>query len=244
MMFFHPQFRGLMRAHAFIRFNFWMMVTNLPVYWLSVQVYPRYVLMFIPLFNMVGYYIVQQDKEGRAGFWKALRYLFLLMAGVAFLASLALPLMPSVDKLQSVTWIWIGSAVGLGLGFAGMLLDEKRSFLWLAISLLVVRIVFNAVVLPLRQLDHDVNEVRADCQRIAKVHGEQTWYLYKETFPHEVARFYTAAYSNQIVRHAEGIQDMDALYLVDRKMYPDFPGVMVDSLKTEGKQVLALMRPE
>jgi len=79
---------------------------------------------------------------------------------------------------------------------------------------------------------------------LADAHGEETWYLYKETFPHEVARFYTAAYSDQIVRYTQDITDKNALYLVDRKLYPDFPGVMVDSLKTEGNQVLALMRPQ
>ena len=52
---FHPKFKTWMRAHDFIRFNFWMLVINLPVYWLSVQVYPRYLLMFVPMFNMVGY---------------------------------------------------------------------------------------------------------------------------------------------------------------------------------------------
>lgn len=123
-----------------------------------------------------------------------------------------------------------------------MLRDERRSLLWFVICLLFVRIVFNMVVLPLRSEGHAVNVIREDCRRVAAAHGDVRWYLYGSTFPHEVARFYTAAYTDQIIYKTNDSKDREALYLVDRKQYPDFPGVMIDSLRTEKNQVLALMR--
>lgn len=56
--------------------------------------------------------------------------------------------------------------------------------------MLIVRLViFDAVVLPFRKIDHNVNICREDCRRVAEKYGNERWYLYGETFPHEVARF-------------------------------------------------------
>ena len=74
------------------------------------------------------------------------------------------------------------------------------------------------------------------------MYGQQTWYLYKETFTHQVARFYTSAYSGQIIRPVDAATDPEAIYLVDTDLYPDFPGIQVDSVLIEGNRHLALMR--
>ena len=242
LMIFHPKFRSWVKGHDFIQFNFWLLLANLPVYWLSVQVFPRYVLMFIPLFNMVGYALALRDQEQQGKFWKTIRLLFLIMAGAAWIGCLFLPLAPQVRSLPHIYVVWVVAAIGLALGFAGMLRDKRRSLLWFVICLLFVRIVFNVVVLPLRSEGHAVNLIREDCRRVAAAHGDARWYLYGSTFPHEVARFYTAAYTDQIIYKTNDSKDREALYLVDRKQYPDFPGVMIDSLRTEKNQVLALMR--
>lgn len=71
---FHPRWRAWMNANEFIRFNFWMLLANVPVYWLSVQVYPRYLLMFIPLFNMVGYFLLQESRRDNGRWWKGIAH--------------------------------------------------------------------------------------------------------------------------------------------------------------------------
>jgi hypothetical protein len=239
---FHPKFSLWIRQHDFIRFNFWMLVANLPVYWISVQVYPRYLLMFLPMFNMVGYYIMQQSLLNQKGWWKILHYTFLGLAGVALLAVL---IMPTDEQVRSMPWIiliWIGGGIALGFCFLSILWDSARSFLWFAITLLVVRIIFDVVVLPIRQKDWAENICRDDCLRLAEKYGEHTWYLYKETFPHEVARFYTSGFTNQIIHKVDVAEDTTAYYLVDRTMYPDFPGTQIDSLILERGQILGLMQ--
>jgi 4-amino-4-deoxy-L-arabinose transferase-like glycosyltransferase len=243
VMVFHRGFRSWMKSHEFIRFNFWLLLANLPVYWLSVQVFPRYVLMFIPLFNMVGFSLYFQGKQEPGILWKVVRVSFLVMAGLALIGCFLLPIAPQVRTIPQLYFVWIFASIGLAIGFTGMLKDGRRSFLWFVICLLVVRIVFNMVVLPLRSEGHAVNEIREDCRRVAAAHGDVTWYLFGATFPHEVARFYTSAYTNQIIKKTNEVLDEKALYLVDRNQYPDFPGVMIDSLRTEKAQVLALMRP-
>ncbi|MGK2860479.1 MAG: ArnT family glycosyltransferase, partial [Chitinophagaceae bacterium] len=240
---FHPQFRKWMSVHDFIRFNFWLMVANLPVYWLSVQVYPRYLLMFVPMFNMVGYYIIQSSLKENKGWWKILHYIFLGFAVMALIIILLMPFEQQVRSLPGLVFIWIGGCVILLLCLLSMKWDGTRSFFWFAMILLVVRIIFDLVVLPIRKLDWSENICRDDCQRLAGIYNDRTWYLYGTTFPHEVARFYTSAFSNQIIRHTDSIIDTEAYYLVDPDLYPSFPGRLLDSLILENGTHLTLMQP-
>jgi 4-amino-4-deoxy-L-arabinose transferase-like glycosyltransferase len=243
LMFFHPQFRLWIKSNEFIRFNFWMLAANLPVYWLSVQVYPRYLLMFIPLFNMVGYFIMRKDFESSSKLWRGLRYTFVAMAVIVLISFAFMFVSPEARSLPHFTLIWISSTICMALGCFGLWFDEGRTFIWMAVCLLIVRSVFDLVVLPIRASNHAVNEIRDDCKRIGEKYGTDTWHLYKETFPHNVARFYTSAYADQIIRNVPEIMNEKALYLVDQKMYPDFPGEKLDSIQIEGRQYLAVMRP-
>ena len=240
---FHPKFKTWMRAHHFIRFNFWMLVINLPVYWLSVQVYPRYLLMFVPMFNMVGYYVLQQSKENNQTLWKLFRYVFLVFTLLSALFIIGMPLSGQIRSLPHIHLFWIVGAFLITGCFLCMLVDGSRIFYWFALALLIVRLViFDIVVLPLRKIDHKVNICRDDCRRVAEKHMNGRWYLFGETFPHEVARFYTSGYTNQIIQKVDTVIDSSGYYLVDRTLYPDFTGTMIDSLRLESGQELALMR--
>ena len=243
LLFFHPKFKTWMKSHEFIRFNFWLLAANLPVYWLSVQVYPRYLLMFIPLFSMIGYFILQKDKEHNLKLWIGLRYSFMALAVLVLISFVFMFISPEARSLPHFMLIWISASVVMAFGCFGLWSDQSRMFLWMAICLLIVRSVFDLVVLPIRAANHAVNEIRDDCKRIADMYGNETWHLYKETFPHNVARFYTTAYSDQIIRNVMEVKDDKALFLVDQRLYPDFPGFKIDSIQIEGRQYLALMRP-
>ncbi len=242
--FFHPRFRTWLKENDFVRFNFWMLIVNIPVYWISAQVYARYLLMFIPLFNMVGYYILERSRETHQRWWNIFRYSFILLIGLSLLAVLLMPIEEKVRSMPGIHFIWIGGSLGLGFCLLSLYFDSKRIFYWRSIALLVFRIVFDGVVLPIRAIDHPSNVCREDCKRVAAKFGDSRWYLYGETFPHEVARFYTSGYTHQIILHTNTATDQSAFYLVDRKLYPDFPGLEVDTLILEDGHVISLMKPK
>ncbi len=239
---FHPRWRAWMNANEFIRFNFWMLLANVPVYWLSVQVYPRYLLMFIPLFNMVGYFLLQESRRDNGRWWKGMHGVLASMTILATLASLVLPWIPGAGQVPGIWWIWPVSAVLMGFCLAGMMFDQNRMFIWMVIGLLGARIVFDLVVLPSRASTARSNVIRDDCQRVADIYKDNTWYLYKETYPHQVARCYLSVYTDQIIGYSDHVEDPQAIYLVDRKLYADFPGILVDSVKIEMNGSLALMQ--
>jgi hypothetical protein len=219
-----------------------MLAANLPVYWISAQVYPRYLLMFVPLFNLIGLYMLSTAPLAQWG--KRYRGVFLFLNGAALIGVLLMPIIDvRVTGLGAWPWVMLGGALGLGLTFLGLWHDRGRTFLWMAFTLLVVRIIFNLVVLPLRSIDWRENLCREDCRRVAAAHADAPWYVYGDTYTGEVARFYTSAYTGRIIPHVDEVVDTGGYYIVDRPLNPDFPGIQVDSLLLENRQVFAIMRP-
>ncbi|MFZ1676097.1 MAG: hypothetical protein WBP41_20160 [Saprospiraceae bacterium] len=239
--FFHPRFRRWLKQNPFVHFCFWMLIANLPVYWLSVQVYPRYLLMFLPLFNLIGLYILQQSTQAGQKWWTIFHYAFTFLSGIVMVMILFMPLNSRVYSINSIFLIWIVASLLMLICFAGVLLDPKRMFLWVAITLLMTRSVFSYVILPLRSQDYSENKCREDCRRLVSDHGDKAWYIFGQTETHEVARYYTAGFKNQIIRKTPVIKDSTAYYLTDLSLYPDFPGTQIDSLLLEQGQVIALM---
>lgn len=239
---FHPSFRTWLRSDPFIQFNFWLLVINLPVYWLSVQVYPRYLLMFIPLFNLVGYAGFKQLFATGAGWRNSLHYFFLGVAGLMCMAIWVLPLIPGTSGVPWLHMTWLVGGLAILFCAFGLAYDRGRVFIWMALCLLVLRFVFSMVVLPIRSAEFRENTTRESCRRVAAAHGDRTWYLYGETFPHEVARFYTSGFAGQQIKKTSRVTDLQAYYLVDPALYPDFQGIKVDSIILERGQILPLMK--
>lgn len=240
---FYPQFWRWLQGHEFARYHFWLLVANLPIYWVSVQVYPRYLLMFVPLFNTIGWLALQEGGWGqRFPFPRLLRFLFLVLTGAAFLVFAAIP---GIERAHQLPW-WGLTAVGGALLLAGiftqMWRDQARLVLWLAAALLVVRIGFAAMILPFRHEEDKSTLTRMDAYRLAEKYGDLPWWIYRQSETHQVARFYTANALQQIVRQTDTLPNREGLYLVDQKMYPSFPGLVVDSLRLETGEVLALMK--
>lgn len=238
---FHQKFRKMLRENSFIRFCLWMLAANLPVYWISAQVYPRYLLMFVPLFNLIGICILAKADAFR---WQAAyRWTFLVLSLVALGTTLLAPIVDA--RVMTIAgwpvWLALGAA-GLGLSSIALYHDHRRTFLWMAFTLLLVRIVFDLVVLPLRAVDYRENSCREDCRRAAAAHAGIPWYIYGDTYPGEVARCYSSLYTGRIIPYVREAKDTTGLYLVDRTMNPAFPGEQVDSLRLENRQVFALMR--
>ncbi|MEP6645836.1 MAG: hypothetical protein ABJC12_02005 [Saprospiraceae bacterium] len=244
VLFFHPQFRKWVREKPFVHFCFWMLVLNIPVYWFSVQVYPRYLLMFLPIFNMVGLYTLIRTKEAGQKWWKVLLRIFQVLSALVVLAILAMPFYQRAYILPGMIAIWIGGSLILSVCFLGLSFDSGRMFLWLTLILLFTRCVFNLVVLPLRSYENSENNSRDDARRLVQRHGDKAWYIYDKSELHEVARFYTTAEKNEIIHKAPEICDSTGYYFVDLCLYPDFPGRQIDSLILEKGRMISLMEPD
>ncbi len=238
----HPRVRAWIREDAFMRFNFWMLMANLPVYWVSVEVYPRYLLMFIPLFNIITYLGVQQLNTIRPRYWNIIRWLFLVITLCSLVSITFMRFVPLVRDLPFLNAVWICGTIAMAFGLAGIVYDKTRLFLWFVFAVLVTRSVFNMVVLPIRAAEHDKTPPKIECQRIGEKYADETLYLYKHSNLNEVTRAYASIYTNQIIHRASEATDTSALYLVQKDIYPDIQGIRVDSMVGVGGRVFVLMR--
>lgn len=237
----HPSFWRRVNGHPFVRFSFWMLAANLTVYWASVEVYPRYLLMFIPLFNLVFLYHFQQLEAENAAISRGISAVYRGLVPLSAAAWWAGPLLhPPVRELPYFMYIWPGIGMLLSLIAAGILADRHRALLWLALALLVVRLGFDLVVLPIRLAESPADRCRASAAELAQKWPGRTWWIWGETQTHQVARFYTTNAVQHIIRRTTQAQGPEALYLVDTKLYPEFAGRAVDTLILEGGEKLPL----
>ncbi len=239
---FVPGFRQRLQENRILQFSVLMFAVNIPVYWISVQVYPRYLLMFLPLLHLTGYYLLFHAKDIHLWIPKTIRGIFMGMIGLAFLATLGMGMYQPLRSVPYFPWIWMGGTLLMAICLTGIWFEKTKWILWMCISLLAVRTIFNLTVIPLRAIEFTENKCREDIRRLASQHADHPWLIYGETETHQVARFYTSAYSDQVIRKTNSIADPKAYYIVDKTMYADLPLVAIDSFILERNQVLHLMK--
>lgn len=239
---FHPKFWRFVNQNEFVRFNFWILLVNLPVYWSSVEVYPRYLLMFVPLFNLVFLYVSQTATAGSATLERLTHRACLLLSGLAALVFWAVP--PLIERAHQLAWFWpTWLLCGSLLTFAALALwaDPRRKLLWLAFSVLSIRIGLDLLVLPFRAQDDITSQTRSDAKRLGSNWGDRQWYIYGRSEPHMVANFYLTNAAGEIVPRKEVADKTGDVFFVDKNLYPEVQGKVLDSMKIETGGYLHLM---
>ncbi len=239
---FHPKVRYFIRSNEFVSFNFWILLANIPVYWLSKEVYPRYLLMFIPLFNVIGYFVLCQIQKTNLKWWTAVRYLFIFVSMAVLLAAVSMPFIDIIHELPFLYLTWVLGVIFLAFGTLGLLWDIKRTFFWFVFNLLVFRSVFNLVVLPVRAAEHEMTACRSDCLRVGKKYADGSLYIYGNTNLNLVTKAYASIYANQVIPIVQEAVDSSAIYIVQKELNPEFDGIRVDSLVGFGGRKFTLMR--
>ncbi|MFZ4635687.1 MAG: hypothetical protein ACOYNO_15900, partial [Saprospiraceae bacterium] len=217
----------------FVRYCAWVLLANLPLYWTSVHVEPRYLLMFVPLFNTVGLYLLTQHQKERSGHFRLLYGLWGLLMVACPLACLALLFVPDVQYLGYVYWVGPLAALGLGVLAYGYFADRNGFLWWFVAALLVVRIVFDLVVLQARHDETITTRARADARALADRYADRNWYVYGDAYIREPASFYLTQRLGRIIPRTTDTTLQGALYLVNPAETRVRPGRLVDSLQTD-----------
>lgn len=241
---FHPAFRRIISSNELIKYSFIILLANLIVYWTSVEVYPRYLLMFIPLFNIIMWSVlIHEDADSK----KLNNIFYKILLIVSVLVAVIFLIFPLIERSRQLTYwpvIWIIGTITSAIIAYGMYRDKKRMLIWGAMSVLMLRIALSALVLPFRAEDLMTYHTRNDAVRLAEKYSDRNWYLYKDTYLHEVARFYTSKYKGNMIRRTTDSTLQDVYYLVNKAWYPDFNGVVLDSLRLETGDYIMIVQKE
>ena len=167
-------------ANPFIKFNLLIFLFNMIVYWISPEVYARYVLMMLPLIFTVFLFSYKKMKENEPGIFKAVNIVFLIIAVLLALICLALPFHPETKNYNYVIISSIlAGALIIFLTIKYYKTDSLKLFV-LIIALLIVRIHFNFFVIQSRY-DRDYATIcKKDALKIAEKYKEYDLLLYGE----------------------------------------------------------------
>jgi hypothetical protein len=216
----------------FARYNFWVLAINIIVYWTSPQVLARYLLMFIPLFNTVGIYLLYKAEVNN---WrvKLLYGIFGFFIAGTGIVMLILPWYPLTSNLPYI--IWTSLAAGLVLIIISWFYfrDRQKRLLWFVSALLVGRICFDLVVLPIRTEQSIVTPARADVRELPEKYPDKQWFVYGDAYIREPVSFYLTNEVGYIIERTWDTGIPNAIYLVSHQAYPTFPGECVDTLQTD-----------
>lgn len=242
LVLFQPRFRQWIGENDFVKFNFWMLAANLPIYWSSVQVYPRYLLMFVPLFNTLCLYAWQQTPENH---WsrRILKTTFPIAGAIVLAAVLLSPLYPRLHTLPGGFWLpWIAVLLPLAWSVWGLWTDKPRVLFWLAGALLAVRIGLDLLVLPFRNEDLFTHDTRKDAQRIVTENPDAQLWFWRDSVKDNVVRFYITNETGYIVRRTDTLHRPGDLYISQITYTRDYPGTIVDSVRSEGGKFMPVFK--
>ncbi len=221
----------LLRTNDFTAFCLVAFLVNIPVYWLSPNVYPRYLLMLFPLL-FAGLLWLHQDHAARqTTSYRFLRYLIL---GAMTLCAVLIPFVPVVPQTSVVTFPWVKSlgwgAVAGALAIAGWR-DERNFLLIFCCFLLVLRIVFNFFILPPRAAgDERGIAVRDTAYSVVETTAGQRLAIFRRTLIEPATGYYLSVAYGGVVRRDLEAYDSTAAYIGSPLQYPDIRIQARDSL--------------
>lgn len=210
----------LLRQHRFIAWNGLVFITTILPYWASVEVYPRYLLMHVPLAFTVFFYLHFKNKEVGSPTVRWVEGIFQGLCWVLLAASFAPLLWPAV---QGVPFLhlkvgFLATATGLLL-WAYRRWEAQRMLSFVAV-LLVARMAFNWFILPTRLEIDCNNQVRQTTLEAVKKLEGRPLYIYKESLGQEpTTGYYFTRETGQILRSKKEDFDLEARYIMNIYYY-------------------------
>ena len=220
-----------LRAQPFVFFCVGMLLTNIAVYWLSVEVYPRYLLMLVPLFFTAYLYLHQQHQTDNTWQYRTVGLLLAIFA----VACAVFAFVPFFDEGSQNQPYWLLKTLFLLAGLLPLtylaVRYARERLLLLVPILLLVRLGFNWFVLPQRAADNWGTQVRTSTYALAERYPDRALYVYRETDLKPSNTFYLSSrLGRQLTRHFDaplpGVH-----YLFERDKYPDAGFLVIDSIK-------------
>lgn len=210
ILFFAKESVQLLFKNDFLAFCALMFLVNIPVYWSSVEVYPRYLLMFLPLFFGALFYLHQHYS----GAWLLIiiETILLIFCIVVTLLSFT-PLF--LERTQGVPFLyWKSLSVGLILAVVtgAYLRNRDQRLLYLVVFLLVARIGFDWFVLPDRNKNDYGDLVRRSAKDLGSTTKDKSLFIFDDSFVEPASGFYITNERRKILeRKSENFHPGDIL---------------------------------
>jgi 4-amino-4-deoxy-L-arabinose transferase-like glycosyltransferase len=164
------------RKNHFLWYISLVFVFNIIVYWTSPEVYPRYILMLMPLFFAVVGFFYLEAKKSNTSLAGLTEIVFGTALTLAALASLS-PIFLDLPAISNTLMISVSLCIALGLVSWFYWRQKTLRIYWFVIGILVFRIGFDLIVLPVRAHESKGGESKDLAFSIAgQTSGEELFY--------------------------------------------------------------------
>jgi hypothetical protein len=155
------------KKQPFVCYLSLVFLANIVIYWISPEVFPRYILMLIPLLFGVFTFLYFGHKKENTRMVRIVESIFGGLLGLSLAASAVPFFIDLPEETQSLSGILIACTLFLaGLNFLYWKNSENRLY-HLVLALLILKISFNLVVIPLRVADSEEVDARDQFREIA-----------------------------------------------------------------------------
>ena len=213
-----------LKENPYIYYLVLSFLLNFVVYWVSPEVYPRYILMLIPLIFSVWIYLYGFEVGQHHLRMKIVSWIFIgltWIVPVLILTQVNNPKLAYVDhakfKLLALAFVLVAMAVLYWK-------DRPNRPMVFVNYLLLLRIGFNILIVPVRAVTGDDEYYKREAVRIGKTYTDIK--LYEDTQLNHITTFYITQQTGKITNRTTDLEQAQ-YYIVDSCTVEQF--ILIDS---------------
>lgn len=173
----HKPSRQALLKNDFLKYCGIIFLANVWVYWISPGSRARYVYMLYPLLIILLTHLYINGKEALPQYLKGLRIFVIVAFAILIPALVAMNFVPEVSVFSHVLiWSLIGAVFVAAVLYLNIKFP-KRTALWLVALMITARLLFDALVLPIRAQTGEHTQYKIDAERVAAITKGENLYL-------------------------------------------------------------------
>ena len=225
--------------NEFIKYCAIIFAVNILVYWASIEVYPRYILMLIPILFSVFLYFHKIHYEDESILYKVFIYFSMSTILLGALLSMSFPFL---EQLNDVSMPMVkGFSIAAPLIFLSVYFyrNKPQRLITLICALLLIRIGFNWFILPDRYDRDRATDYKQQAIRVGQQYKDLDFRIWDGTKIDYTSSFYITSTRGSISRRDYKHEDENAFYVIDTVKY-DIPSnfEIVDKFQIREKDLI------
>lgn len=216
LLFFSKASWKLIKSNSFLFSILLLFIINIPIYWISVDVKPRYLFMFSPLLLIVGLSLFYHPSHHEN---RIVYYLKIVFKSIAWFGMVISIILPSVFSGQ---WNYINLLIGLlaaitCFAFVYSMLKNPQLIIFSLIGILFVyRILFNFFELPSRHEKSNDVLFKDHAIAAAQLTKNQEVYIWTDCTVNHEFTFYFTREKKQILKRWYQNMELGKYYILDK----------------------------
>jgi len=214
IFFLKKSFYQWLRKNRFLSFLTIIFLVNIPVYWISVETYPRYLLMLypIPLILAIAYYFESAPKDLHKRIAEnIILWTAVLLIPVGLWFYLKYPF--HTERFLDLSFISL--MIVLILFIIGFIKVPKFRLEFFIIFLLILRIAFNMVVIPDRKLESRLSMQKEQALKVGELTTGKDLWLVKNTGISVESIYYITKERGEIFQKHPLKYEQGAFYIIN-----------------------------